>query len=48
VNLCAAHTKAAYLHICEGAAHLSSGKSDDLTGKLVSFLVSDFIKMQEI
>lgn len=46
LNLCAAHAKAAYLHICEGASHLN-GKTNDLTGKLVSFLVSDFIKMHD-
>lgn len=48
VNLCAAHAKAGYLHICEGAAQLASGMNNDLTGKLVSYLVSDFVKMQEV
>jgi formiminoglutamase len=48
VNLCAAHVKAAYLHICEGATRLASGKSNDSTGKLVSYLVSDFVKMREV
>jgi len=47
MNLCGAHVKAAYLHICEGASRLSNGRSSDLTGKLVSYLVSDFIKMRE-
>jgi formiminoglutamase len=47
INLCAAHVKACYLHICEGAARLSSGGSSDLTGKLISYLVSDFIKMHQ-
>ena len=47
VNLCAAHVKACYLHICEGATEIHNGKSDELTGKLVSYLVSDFIKMKE-
>ena len=45
VNLCAAHAKAAYLHICEGATRLANGKTDEATGKLISYLVSDFIKM---
>jgi formiminoglutamase len=45
LNLCAAHVKAAYLHICEGATRLPSGETNDLTGKLISYLVSDFIKM---
>jgi len=47
INLCAAHVKAAYLHICEGATKLSSGNANDSTGKLISYLVSDFVKMQE-
>jgi formiminoglutamase len=34
----------AYLHICEGAAKLKTGKADEATGKLISYLVSDFIK----
>ena len=46
-NLCAAHSKAAYLHICEGATHLR-GLNNESTGKLISFLVSDFIKMKSI
>jgi formiminoglutamase len=34
----------AYLHICEGAAHLATGQQDVSIGKLISYLVSDFIK----
>ena len=34
----------AYLHICEGATLLEDGREDMVTGKLVSYLVSDFIK----
>ncbi len=45
VNLCAAHTKAAYLHICEGATRLADGTTNSLTGKFISYLVNDFIKM---
>jgi len=44
INLAAAQTKAAYLHICEGATRLSDGRSNELTGKLISYLVSDFVK----
>lgn len=33
-----------YLHICEGATQLSTGQIDFSTGKLISYLVSDFIK----
>lgn len=34
----------AYVHICEGAAQLVDGRKDETTGKLVSYLVSDFLK----
>lgn len=34
----------AYLHICEGAARLSDGKKHDTLGKLITYLVADFIK----
>jgi formiminoglutamase len=40
----ATDTKAAYLHLCEGAAQLANGRSDESTGKLLSYLVTDFIK----
>jgi formiminoglutamase len=45
INLCAAHSKPPYLHICEGAVRLTNGKTNELTGKLIAYLVSDFIKM---
>jgi formiminoglutamase len=44
VTYTARHARAAYLHICEGASHLSDGRKDDSTGKLISYLVSDFVK----
>jgi formiminoglutamase len=47
VSYAAADTKTAYLHICEGAAQLSDGRSSETTGKLISYLVSDFIKAKE-
>ncbi|HEY0059269.1 MAG TPA: arginase family protein [Flavisolibacter sp.] len=47
VNLCAANAKVAYLNISEGATRLSDGRLDETTGKLISFLVTDFIKMNE-
>ena len=34
----------AYLHISEGATRLSNGNTKDSTGKLISYLVSDFVK----
>jgi formiminoglutamase len=47
VNLCAAHSKAAYLHICEGATQLANGSANNLTGKFINYLVTDFVKMHE-
>ena len=41
-------TKTAYLHICEGACNLSDGRTNHMTGKLISYLVSDFIKAKEV
>ncbi len=35
---------AAYLHICEGAPDLGSEKNGHLTGKLIAYLVTDFMK----
>jgi formiminoglutamase len=36
--------KPAYLHICEGAMQLADGRKNETTGKLISYLVSDFVK----
>ncbi|MFN2457323.1 MAG: formimidoylglutamase [Chitinophagaceae bacterium] len=47
VNLCAARSKSCYLHICEGATNMN-GKTNVGTGKLISYLVSDFIKMKSV
>ncbi len=44
INFTATDAKVAYLHICEGATHLTDGRKDDSTGKLISYLVSDFVK----
>lgn len=44
VTYTAADCKVAYLHICEGAATLSDGRKDETIGKLISYLVTDFIK----
>ena len=48
INFAVIDTKVAYLHICEGATKLSDGRTDESTGKLISYLVSDFIKMAEV
>jgi formiminoglutamase len=44
ISFAAADAKPAYLHICEGATRLSDGRTDATTGKLISYLVSDFVK----
>ncbi len=44
INFTAADSKVAYLHICEGASQLSNGRTSADTGKLISYLVSDFLK----
>ena len=40
----AANPKIAYLHICEGATKLDDGREDEKTGKLIAYLVTDFVK----
>lgn len=44
ISFAAMDSKPAYLHICEGATRLSDGRMDSTTGKLISYLVSDFLK----
>lgn len=44
LNFSAVDCKVAYLHICEGAGSLEDGRTSETTGKLISYLVSDFIK----
>ncbi len=44
VSFAANYPKIAYLHICEGATRLDSGREDDQTGKMIAYLVTDFIK----
>jgi len=47
LTLAATDSRVAYLHICEGAAKLDDGRTDPMTGKLISYLVSDFVKARE-
>jgi formiminoglutamase len=44
ISYTASTTRPAYLHICEGATTLADGRNDTQTGKLISYLVSDFVK----
>ena len=43
-NFTATDVKVAYVHICEGATQLADGRKNEGTGKLISYLVSDFVK----
>lgn len=44
IHRCASELNVGYLHIAEGAPVLSHIKADFKTGKLIAYLVSDFIK----
>lgn len=44
LNLAAISSNVAYLHICEGATKTETGEMNNSTGKLISYLVSDFVK----
>ena len=44
ISLSASYAKVAYLHISEGAKQLVNGQANELAGKFISELVSDFIK----
>lgn len=44
MNFVATDAKIAYVHICEGATKLDTGETNSSTGKLISYLVSDFVK----
>lgn len=38
------HENATYIHICEGAPSLDNDKNNHLVGKLIGYLVTDFMK----
>ncbi|KRD61473.1 arginase [Flavobacterium sp. Root935] len=44
VSFFAEHKNAAYLHVCEGAPDLDNSPNNNLIGKLIGYLVTDFIK----
>lgn len=48
VHFSAADHKVAYLHISEGIVQRADGLHDGTTGKLISYLVTDFIKAMTI
>lgn len=47
IHFTATDCKVAYLHLCEGATQLADGTRDIKTGRLLSYLVSDFVKANE-
>lgn len=44
LNFTGTDAKVAYIHLCEGACQIQDGPKDEATGKLLSYLVSDFVK----
>lgn len=42
------HKNTTYLHICEGAPDLGEDKNNHLIGKLIGYLITDFIKANAI
>ncbi|HYF30045.1 MAG TPA: formimidoylglutamase [Chitinophagaceae bacterium] len=47
ITFTAMDSKPAYLHICEGASRLITGRTDESIGKLIGYLVSDFVKARK-
>lgn len=47
IHYAGSDTRTAYLHICEGATQLDDGRKNSSTGKLISYLVSDFVKIKQ-
>lgn len=44
INFFGKHKNSKYLHICEGAPELGDEKNNHLIGKLIGYLITDFIK----
>ncbi|NGY37972.1 formimidoylglutamase [Flavobacterium sp. XN-5] len=44
ISFFASNKNASYIHICEGAPDLAEDKNSHLIGKLIGYLVTDFIK----
>ena len=48
IHQAASELRVAYLHIAEGAAQTDDGRQSATTGKLISFLVTDFVKARSV
>lgn len=44
IRTCASYKNAAYLHICEAAPNLENTRDVQTVGKLIAYLITDFIK----
>ena len=44
MNFVATDSRVAYVHICEGATALESGETNPSTGKMICYLILDFLK----
>ncbi len=47
ISFSATDAKVAYLHICEGATKTEDDREDSSSGKLISYLVTDFLKAHD-
>jgi formiminoglutamase len=47
VSYAAGDSKTAYLHICGGASAMDDGRRSETIGKLICYLVADFLKAKE-
>lgn len=47
IHFFGSHKNTAYLHICEGAPELGEEKNNHLIGKLIGYLITDFIKSRK-
>jgi formiminoglutamase len=48
ISYFAKNKNASYLHICEGAPDLGEQKNNNLVGKLIGYLITDFIKSNSV
>lgn len=44
IHWTAAESSVAYLHICEGVEQLADGKRNETAGKLIAYMIGDFLK----
>src|SRR5690606_11049688 len=47
VSFMADDSKASYLHLCEGVAHAENHEQNRLLGRLIAYLITDFMKARQ-